>query len=82
VSNGANEQTRPIAAAFIHCDELEQYHYPPECPFSSERAGKVRVTAESMGLLSGAGRRMVAPRAVERDELLGRAARVPPGRLP
>jgi len=70
VPNPANEQTRPPVAAFIHSDELEQYHYPPECPFSSERAGKVRQTAESMGLLDGTNGRIVVPRNAQRGELL------------
>jgi len=66
----AGEQTTPVDAAFIHSDELEQYRYPPGCPFSSERAGKVRRAAASMGLLDGSGRREVAPAMATRADLL------------
>lgn len=53
-------------AAFIYSPELEEYQYPPEHPFNTIRAKKVRETAASMGLLSGAGRREAAPEPVER----------------
>ena len=42
-------------AAFIHSEEIERYSYPADCPFKSERAGGVRKTLYSMGLLSGPG---------------------------
>ena len=54
-------------AAFIYSDELENYHYPPECPFKTERAAMTRETLESMGLLSGVGRRRVAPEPADRQ---------------
>jgi acetoin utilization protein AcuC len=53
-------------AAFIYSPELEKYEYPPEHPFNTIRAKKVRETAASMGLLSGGGRREAAPEPVER----------------
>jgi acetoin utilization protein AcuC len=53
-------------AAFIYSKELEKYPYPPEHPFNTIRAKRVRETAASMGLLSGAGRREAAPEPVER----------------
>lgn len=56
-------------AAFIHSDEIEQYSYPDDCPFKAERAGKVYVTLQSMGLLSGPGIRIVAPAPANRREL-------------
>ena len=56
--------------AFIHSPEIEQYSYPPECPFSTARAGQARKMLASMGLLSGDGRREVPPTAATRDELL------------
>ena len=56
--------------AFIHCPEIEQYSYPPECPFSTSRAPEARKMLASMGLLSGAGRSEVAPAPADRTELL------------
>jgi acetoin utilization protein AcuC len=53
-------------AAFIHSKQLEQYPYPPDCPFNTSRAGKVRNILNSMGLLSGPGISEVAPVAAER----------------
>jgi acetoin utilization protein AcuC len=40
-------------AAFLYSKQLEEYSYPPDCPFKSERATKVRNTLASMGLLGG-----------------------------
>jgi len=58
-------------AVFVYSQELEEYQYPPEHPFNTIRAKKVRETAAAMGLLSGAGplgagRREVAPVPAER----------------
>lgn len=58
-------------AVFIYSEALEEYQYPPEHPFNTIRAKRVRETAASMGLLSGAGplgasRREVAPVPAER----------------
>jgi acetoin utilization protein AcuC len=53
-------------AAFIHSEEIEQYHYPEDCPFKAERAGGVRKTLYSMGLLSGEGISEVAPIPADR----------------
>ncbi|MHC4748174.1 MAG: arginase family protein [Planctomycetota bacterium] len=53
-------------AVFIYSGELEEYPYPPEHPFNTIRAKKVRETVNSMGLLSGEGRSEAAPVAVER----------------
>ena len=52
--------------AFIHSPQLEQYPYPPDCPFNTSRAGKVRGILNSMGLLSGPGMNEVAPETAER----------------
>ncbi len=49
-------------AVFIYSSQLEEYHYPPEHPFNTIRAKKVRETAEAMGLL----RREAAPEPAER----------------
>ncbi len=57
-------QTRK--AAFIHSPQMEKYHYPPECPFNVQRAGKTRKVLNSMGLLTGPGRSEVAPVPAER----------------
>ncbi|MFO8013168.1 MAG: acetoin utilization protein AcuC [Phycisphaerae bacterium] len=43
-------QTR---AAFLHSPEIERYHYPPDCPLKTERAGMTRRILDRMGLLSG-----------------------------
>ena len=56
-------------AAFIHSDELEKYHYPPECPFKTERAGTLFRKLKSMGLLSGPDHNAVAPQAADRTTL-------------
>lgn len=53
-------------AAFIYSKELEKYPYPPEHPFNTVRAKRVREIVNSMGLLSGAGRREAAPEPAER----------------
>jgi acetoin utilization protein AcuC len=42
-------------AFFIYSPELERYHYPPSCPFKTERAGMTRRILSSMGLLTGRG---------------------------
>ena len=56
-------------AAFIHSSEIEQYHYPPECPFKSERAGRLFKKLKSIELLSGPNRPVVSPTAADRSEL-------------
>lgn len=56
-------------AAFIHSEQIEQYSYPEGCPFRSERAGKLRQTLYSMGLLSGQNIREVAPSPADRSTL-------------
>lgn len=56
-------------AIFVHSPDLDGPHYPPECPFKTERAGMARKTLAAMGLLSGHGRSEVAPQAADRDAL-------------
>jgi acetoin utilization protein AcuC len=56
-------------AAFIHSSQIEQYSYPEGCPFRNERAGKLRKTLYSMGLLSGQGISEVAPVPADRQAL-------------
>ncbi len=56
-------------AVFIHSEQIEQYRYPDDCPFKTERAGKVHSTLRSMGLLSGEGISVVVPEPADRREL-------------
>ena len=56
-------------AVFIHSPELEKFSYPEHCPFDNDRAGLVKKTLNSMGLLVGAGRSEVAPAAAKREVL-------------
>ncbi len=53
-------------AIFIYSTQLEEHQYPPEHPFNTIRAKKVRQIINSMGLLSGPGRSEVAPEPAER----------------
>ncbi|MDP6490507.1 MAG: acetoin utilization protein AcuC [Kiritimatiellia bacterium] len=54
---------------FIHSDDLNQNGYPPQCPFNTSRASRALSTAESMGLLAGDDREVVAPVRATRGEL-------------
>jgi acetoin utilization protein AcuC len=56
-------------AIFIHSPELEQYSYPPDCPFRTERATRLRRILFSMGLLFGEGISEVAPVPADRQAL-------------
>jgi acetoin utilization protein AcuC len=56
-------------AAFIYSKELEKYRYPPEHPFNTIRAQKVREIVNSLGLLSGDGKKEVPPEPPTRVEL-------------
>ncbi len=53
-------------AAFIYSPELQKHSYPPEHPFNTVRAQRVRETVNSMGLLSGSGVSEVPPAPAER----------------
>jgi acetoin utilization protein AcuC len=53
---------------FVHSPEIEQYHYPPDSPFKTQRAAQTRALLISMGLFEGEGRREVAPVAATRAE--------------
>jgi acetoin utilization protein AcuC len=53
-------------AVFMYSSEFEKYLYPPEHPFNTVRAKRVRDIVSSMGLLSGSGGSEVAPVAAER----------------
>lgn len=56
-------------AAFIHSSQLEEFSYPPDCPFNSSRAGKLRKVLNSMGLLTGNNRCEIAPKPATEDTL-------------
>lgn len=58
-----------VRSVFLHSPALEAYHYPPECPFSSQRAGKTFAILQSMGLDSGPDRRVHEPHPAERSQL-------------
>jgi len=53
-------------AVFIYSSEFEKYSYPPEHPFNTVRATRVREIIYSMGMLSGSGKSEVAPKPAER----------------
>lgn len=53
-------------AAFIYSPELEKHAYPPEHPFNTIRAKRVRETINSMGLLARSNTSEVAPKPAER----------------
>jgi acetoin utilization protein AcuC len=55
---------------FIHSDELERYHYPPDCPFKTERAAMTRSILRSMGLYTGENTNEIPPRPATEQELL------------
>ncbi len=54
-------------ALLVHSAGLEQYHYPPQCPFKTERAGEMVRTLRSMGLLGNGAVR--EPEAAPREVL-------------
>jgi acetoin utilization protein AcuC len=53
-------------AVFIYSSELEKYHYPPEHPFNTIRATKLRTIINTMGMLSGSGRSEATPKPTSR----------------
>lgn len=56
-------------AAFIHSPQLDKFGYPPDCPFNSSRAGKVREVLNSIGLLAGSNRCQIAPKPIAESTL-------------
>jgi len=56
-------------AAFLHSPEIERYHYPPDCPLKTERAGMTRRILDRVGLLSGSGRAEVGFESARREVL-------------
>jgi acetoin utilization protein AcuC len=63
------KSNHPKKCAVVHSPELEQGGYPEACPFNTSRAGKALSTIESMDLMSGDDRCVVAPQALTYDEL-------------
>ena len=53
-------------SVFIYSSEFEKHLYPPEHPFNTVRAKRVRDIVNSMGLLTGSGSREIAPKPAER----------------
>ncbi|MBN1796858.1 MAG: acetoin utilization protein AcuC [Sedimentisphaerales bacterium] len=56
-------------AIFLHCDELENHPYPDQSPFKTSRAGGVKKTIESMGLLSRPNTKQIEPTAADEKTL-------------
>jgi acetoin utilization protein AcuC len=63
------KSNHPTKCAVVHSPELEQGGYPEACPFNTSRAGKALSTIESMDLMSGDDRCVVAPQSLTYDEL-------------
>lgn len=57
----------PGKAVFLYSPQFENYRYPPEHPFKTERAVMTRKLLNSMNLLSGDNVSEVAPEPAERD---------------
>ncbi|MGA2221301.1 MAG: acetoin utilization protein AcuC [Verrucomicrobiia bacterium] len=55
--------------AFIHSPDIEAFTYPPDCPFRTQRAARLRERLASFQLLTGEDRAVVAPRPATRAEL-------------
>jgi acetoin utilization protein AcuC len=60
----------PRNGAFIHSEDIERYHYPPECPFKTERAAATKKILCSMGLYTVDLTGEVSPRPATKPELL------------
>lgn len=60
----------PRNGVFIHSKEIERYHYPPECPFKTERAAATKQILCSMGLYTVDTASEVSPRPATKPELL------------
>lgn len=57
-------------AAFIYSRKLQEFSYPSQCPFNTGRAGKVRDTLRSMGILTnGEMAREFEPETASREDL-------------
>lgn len=54
---------------FVYSDELNEGGYPKSVPFNTARAGMTYRTAQTMGLLNGGDRQVVAPVRLTREQL-------------
>ena len=61
---------QPVRAAFIHSDAVERFHYPPSCPFKTERAALTKHILSSIGCYISASAIEVPPEALEDAALL------------
>jgi acetoin utilization protein AcuC len=55
---------------FIHSEEIERYHYPPSCPFKTERAGLTKSILAAAGSYTGDGRIETSPKPLTEAEIL------------
>lgn len=54
---------------FVHSSDLDSHPYPDNCPFKTQRAGRLRERLAALGLLENGRNRVVAPRPASRAEL-------------
>jgi acetoin utilization protein AcuC len=69
-STESNMNQTQIKHVFIHGPELDAFPYPDSCPFKTCRAGEVYKTLDSMQLLSGSDKHVVAPQQSSFEQLL------------
>jgi acetoin utilization protein AcuC len=67
VQNGAI--MTPAKYVFIHSGEIERFHYPPTCPFKTERASLTRSILIAANSFAGDDRLEISPRALTEEEL-------------
>jgi len=60
---------KSLKSIFIHSPELEKLSYPPDCPFSTQRAGKTHDLLVSLGLLGDNDSKEISPKPATRLEL-------------
>jgi len=58
------------SGVFIHSDALERYHYPPDCPFKTERAAMTKSILCSIGLYTDDNTSEVPPQPATGQDLL------------
>jgi acetoin utilization protein AcuC len=54
---------------FVHSDEIETYHYPPSCPFKTERAGLTKSILAAANSFTGDDRGEASPQPLTDREL-------------
>jgi len=55
---------------FIYSEEMEQYSYPPTCPFKTHRGAETKKILKSMSLLTGPDREVIAPVPTDKEGLM------------